>query len=63
MFGYENYGSDKNMESKQTILWEIFSCFNRKMDFYLTASPSPFPCIEISWTLWTKIVVFSVFQL
>jgi hypothetical protein len=23
-------------------LWEIFSLFNRKMDFCLTASPSPF---------------------
>ena len=23
--------------------------FNRKMDFYLTASPSPFPCIKITW--------------
>jgi hypothetical protein len=21
------------------------------MDFYLTASPSPFPCIEITWIL------------
>ena len=31
--------------------WEIFSCFNRKMDFYLTASPSPSPCIEITWIM------------
>ena len=27
----------------------LISCFNRKMDFYLTAGPSPFPCIEITW--------------
>ena len=27
----------------------ILCYFNRKMDFYLTASPSLFPCIEITW--------------
>ena len=27
------------------------------MDFYLTASPSPFPCIEISWLVHKKILV------
>ena len=27
---------------------DIQYCFNRKMDFHPTASPSPFPCIEIT---------------
>ena len=33
-------------------LWEIFSCFYRIMDFYVTASPNPLPCIEIISFTW-----------
>jgi hypothetical protein len=30
------------------------------MDFYLTASPSPFPCIEITWLEYNLLETFCV---
>ena len=43
MFSKEHYKSTRNLETKQIIFYEKFSSFDRKMDFYLTTSPSASP--------------------
>ena len=40
----------------------LLGCLNRKMDFYLKASPSPCPCIEITW-FWVHSLILSLFSL
>jgi hypothetical protein len=37
------------MESKLKYIMGGIQLFQSKMDLYLTASPSPFPCTENTW--------------
>jgi hypothetical protein len=51
MLSSGKYKSILSLEAKYDIFHEILSSFNRKMDFYFTASPSSFLCFQITWKL------------